>query len=91
MKVIKIILIALTLMLVSVSCYRVPLCEIRNAVVIEKGDRYNSIKVIEKRWSEESNQNIWFFQTYYLCEYEYKQVHVGDSLNYSKNIIVNPK
>lgn len=91
MKAIKMILLAALLTFVSISCYRMPLSEIRNSVVVEKGDRYKSIKVIEKSFNDKSGQYVWYFQTYYLCEYEYNLVQVGDSLNYSKNVIVNAR
>lgn len=91
MKTIKIILLATLLSLGSISCDRVSLSEIKNSVVIEKKERNNKIKVIEFGYFPEQHEYRHYFQTYYLCDYEFKQVKVGDSINYSKNIIVNQR
>ena len=85
-------LILLSVFLLFASCtIRTPLSEIKNSVVVEKNKNNHNIEVITYHYSSKSKSMIYDFFIYKLCDYEFKQIQVGDSINYSKNIIVNQK
>lgn len=91
MKKIKIIISVLILICISVSCYKTPLSNIKNAVVVEKNKNSRKIEVVEFNYFPEQNEYRYIFQSYRLCTYEFNKIQVGDSINYSKNIIVNQR
>ena len=71
--------------------YRTPLAEITNAVVVKMNKNNRNIEVIQYHYRADLKKMGYDFFTYKLCSYEFGKVQVGDSINYSKNIIVNQK
>lgn len=89
MKIFKAIIL---LFFLCTSCtVKTPLSEITNSVVVERNKNNHSIEVITYHYSKDSKAMVYDFFTYKLCSYEFQKVQVGDSINYSKNIIVNQR